>query len=512
MSAPANKFSTDYWMGVKATTNTTYDYKGKSTTKVSDNGTQTATIDGVALVATTGDAVSYSNTLFRWNGSKWVKIGELAPLVRQALSLAEYTNEATFKALFYLDKVTYRTDSNNKGIVIGMATGANLNRHAAKRYSFLRHMEKVNGVDTEYVIFNDSGLHVKAEAGVNSAIYAYSNYLKLDGYIFSAYYAKTTRVKISATKTHGGTTSTLFTDVVVATNTPAKARLDSTSFLVSEASSQALQGDRIDLTIVATNEEGDYTTTFPNITCAGMLDDVLVWKKVTAQNQNPSTGTSYAVIPTSEAINYIANTLLVGESGNPNYYKVNFAATTGYGQTPPIKGAQGTEFSESILNTLLAEGAYFAMIDGRDVILKCNSSGVIFGWCDSTYAPAPPRTILDDLSVVITAYGTPPDAVGNVVIDDMSVDVTNAGTESGDVDVTVVMTDCIPNKTVGDDTVTLAANSTETAIVLDSQKDEPIRYMSESLDPTAKVLLSTTINNNTITRVIHDISVTIQTQ
>ena len=441
--------------------------------------------------------------------------GQEKKLVRQALALSEYTNDTQMKAKFYLDNLTHRTAKetiNNqtvtKGVVIGMVKAGtyNYNHHAVARHSHLRH--NIGG--EEYILLNDSGLNTKAEAGVNSTIFAYSNYLKLSGYIFSAYYLKTNSVKISATKTHNNTTSPLYVNVVVATDTPAGASLDNTTFLLS-GSGQAAQGDRIDLTIVATNGEGDYETTFANITCAGMLDDTLVWKKVTSQNQNPSTGTSYAVIPTVEALNYIANTLLVGESGNPNYYKVNFGASTGYGQTPPIKGAQGTEFSESVLNTTLAEGAYYAEIDGRGIILKCNSNGVIFGWCDSTYAPIP-RTILDDLSVAITAYGSAPDAMGNTIIDDMSVDVTNSGTESGDVGVSVVMTDCTPNKTVGDDTITLAANSTETAVVLDSQKDTPVRYMSESLEPTAKVLLTTTINGNTVTRVIHDITVNILTQ
>lgn len=419
--------------------------------------------------------------------------------------LSEYTNKAMFKALFYCDTAISRVDKLGRNIIVGAVRvgTSNYNHHSSGRISKIYFYR--NGI--KYWLCNDSGLNTKAEANVNEVIFAYSNYLKLDGSVFSAYYLKTDSVKVSADiVTNNGLRRRLFTDNIVATNIPKRNIVDSIMWLIQSAG-DANAGERMDLTITTTNGEGDYATACLNITCGGRLDDTRIWRKITSQAQNPSTGTEYAVIPTTEAVNYISNTLLVGESGNSDYYKVNFNATTGYGQTPVIKGGPGNAFSEAILSTPLSAGAYYAKIDGRDVILKVNNDGVVFGWCDSTYVPTPVNP-LNDLLISIVANGSI--SGDSVEITHMTAELENTGlTDLDDVGISVIMTDGSTNVNVGSAVVSIDSNDSTVAIILDSNHDTPVRYRSLSIQPMATAILQITVNGTTHTRQIDDIEITL---
>lgn len=413
--------------------------------------------------------------------------------IRQALALTEYTDNAHFKQYFKVDKVQHRTTSGNEKVVIGLlnANGTNLRYHADARKAKARLV--VNG--TTYIPLNDSGLNTKAEASVNQVIIAYSNYIKIDCAVFSAYYLKTDSVKVTAY--NNTTQQTLFSNVVVATNIPAQTSADSMYFIVRE-SAQAAAGDIITLTITATNGEGDLSTTYGNVVCQGMLDDIVFWQMLSTQDQNPTTGTQYVVVPTVDQWNFITNTLLLQSASNWN-------ATNEHDVGTPIKGVQGNDFSESALTNTLPAGHYYVVSGlSNAVILLVDSNGKAFGWCNSTYSPPTPVVNpLNDVSVVISARYTMDINTGSVSLTDMYITLDNANAESMSIEVSVVMTDGASEVSVGDVTIPVGAGETEGDYILDSNKDNPVGYTSLSNEPTAKV----TLIYGQYTRVIEDVPV-----
>ena len=51
-------------------------FRGESSTAITNGGTQTATINGSAWTAHTGDVVLYNGLEFAWDGSKWIQFGD----------------------------------------------------------------------------------------------------------------------------------------------------------------------------------------------------------------------------------------------------------------------------------------------------------------------------------------------------------------------------------------------------------------------------------------------------
>ena len=350
---------------------------------------------------------------------------------------------------------------------------------ASARYSKIR-LQTDGAV---YILFNDSGLNTKAEANINQVPIRYSNYFKIDGCIFSAYYAKTDSVRITAV--NRTTNTTLFSNVTVATDVPAKSQIDSAIWIITTGV-QAAQGDIIDLTITATNAEGDLSNTFTGIECQGMLDDVVFWQLLSSQGQDPSTGTQYVVVPTVEQWNYIQRFL--EEHPTPS----NWNATNEHeGLMAALHGAQGNDFTESALTTQLPAGHYY-VISGLDraVILFVDSNGEVFGWCNSSYSPPTPVNPLNNISVAITATYTIDNNTSSVVITDMIVELTNSDNSSMSVSVSAVMIDGATNINVGSTTIAVPAGETEQDTLLDSEKDDAIRYTSLSGTPIVQITLS----------------------
>lgn len=401
-------------------------------------------------------------------------------LIRQALAKSEYVSNSRFKQLFHVDKVWHRKTKSNREVVIGLcnANSSNLKYHATTRLAKLKIV--INNVT--YRPFTDSGLNTKAEASVNDAVIKYSNYLKLDGNIFSAYYAKTDNVKISAQNLT--TNRTLFSDMVVATNTPAQAILEHT-FWIIQASGQANVGDRISLTITATNSEGELSTTFQFI-CDGTLDDVVFWQQLSTQNQDPTTGTQYVVVPTVEQWNYIQRFL----EEHPTPFRWDATNEHG-GLMAPLKGAQGNDFSEAAITTQLPAGHYY-VVSGLDnaVILLVDNNGEVYGWCLSSYYPPAPVNPLNNVTITVIASYTLDSLTNSVVITDMSIELSNADNSSMTVGVNAVMIDGQTNVAVGATTMVVPSGESVEDVILDSEKDEPVRYTSIEGTPTVRITLT----------------------
>lgn len=401
-------------------------------------------------------------------------------LIRQALAKSEYVSNFRFKQLFHVDKVWHRKTKSNREVVIGLcnANSSNLKYHATTRLAKLKIV--INNVT--YRPFTDSGLNTKAEASVNEVIIKYSNYIKIDGCIFSAYYAKTDYIQITAINQTSSTT--LFSNVVVATDTPAQTNIDSTYWLI-QTNAQASAGDIIILTITAHNSEGDLSNTY-TFTCDGMLDDIVFWQQLSTQNQNPTTGTQYVVVPTVEQWNYIQRFL----EEHPTPFQWD-ATNEHEGLMAPLKGAQGNEFSEAAVTTQLPAGHYY-VVSGLDnaVILLVDNNGEVYGWCLSSYYPPAPVNPLNNVTITIIASYTLDSLTNSVVITDMSVELSNADNSSMTIGVNAVMIDGLTNVAVGAITTAVPSGASVEDVILDSEKDEPIRYTSIEGTPTVRITLT----------------------
>ena len=222
MSAPSNKYSPHYDMSVRLNiAGITYNLVGRSTTEITDGGTETAVVDGQSVTPTNGTAVVYDNDLFRWDGTKWVKIGDFARCIRRAYASTEYfpssqsttaQRNAYFKALFWLDGLYHETDGAGGGgnpVVIGMvksgtdnAAHHNLNTRRAKRG---RTIVEGNGNASTYMVLNDSGLNTLPHVELVDVVYNYKNLLACRLNLTGAYFAQTTRVMVEVYKDDGTT-------------------------------------------------------------------------------------------------------------------------------------------------------------------------------------------------------------------------------------------------------------------------------------------------------------------
>lgn len=127
----------------------------------------------------------------------------------QPLALEEYSSDANFKAVFFVNDVWHKKDSEGKEVVMGLLEieptyetyklhqdGSETGKHS--RLGKLR----MNKNGTDYIVLNDGGLNTKAliRFATGSPNQIYTNYVKVICYLRSAYYLRTERFKVRIIK------------------------------------------------------------------------------------------------------------------------------------------------------------------------------------------------------------------------------------------------------------------------------------------------------------------------
>lgn len=136
-------------------------YRGMSSTALTDGGTETAIIGGVALVPQSGDVVIYGGFEFLWENSVWNKLGDDSSYALKTIQISAGTglsgggdltssrtislSSATIASLGLADSALQSSDMKALTLKVGTATiGSDYNALAAKTYT----ISKTNITDT----------------------------------------------------------------------------------------------------------------------------------------------------------------------------------------------------------------------------------------------------------------------------------------------------------------------------------------------------------------------------
>lgn len=225
--------------------------------------------------------------------------------VYQPLALQEYNSDANFCANFFVQKVWHKTDSEDKECAIGLlednSSYSLYQMHASSRIGKLRLKLKDNNVWKNYIVLNDGGLNTKAHCYfAGSGHDAYVNYLKVTCCLRTAYYANNNSFTISISNLDHPSYEYSFPLISPIEGNIFPKKYSTLGYIAElRGANLGEVGDRIQLTISSSNEEGEYTcsdTITLTLKPAQTFVKVYYFSEQDYDNtQDPTTGTPYAL-------------------------------------------------------------------------------------------------------------------------------------------------------------------------------------------------------------------------